>query len=408
MANLDVRLCDGKDTAQIGNGHSLGDPVRRAVSHARQVRVKKAALIGYYGAGNLGDELMLMCFTEWLARQGIEAVPLSADADKVRQLHGTAAIQNYPMLGQFSWMEALVRGKAFGTLKAIFESDLVIVGGGDVFRDALGWRGFSYQIEKLFVGLLSRKPVFLLNVGISRPLTWYGRQVLAWLLPRCTHIVVREQRSMELCRALGAAKRASLLPDIVLNLADFFPAAKVGRRAENAILVALHGTPNIYGQFLMTDRRLRALAGVLDSIIEEHDASIHFFPFQLLESNGDVKINQELQTRMRHRERTKLLDWTIDCAELARRFSRCRLVIAMRLHAAVLSVAFQRPCVLLPYDEKVAAFGRDAKIPFSLTADMLDEPARAKAVIQNALSTAADMPRLTGDWASFQLPQELV
>ena len=408
MANLDVRLCDEKDTAQIRNGHFLGDPVRPTANNERQARTKKAALIGYYGAGNIGDELMLICFTEWLARQGIEAVPLSADAEKVRQLHGRAAIQNYPILGQFSWMEALVRGKAFGTLKAIFKSDLVIVGGGDVFRDALGWRGFSYQIEKLFVGLLCRKPVLLLNVGISRPLTWYGSQLLRWLLPRCTCIVVREQRSMDLCRALGATKRVSLLPDIVLNLPDFFRAAKADRRAENTIIVALHGTPNVYGQYLMTDGRLRALAGVLDSIIEEHDTSIHFFPFQSLEANGDLKIGQELQTRMRHHERTRLLDWTIDCAELARRFSRCRLVLAMRLHAAVLSVAFQRPCVVLPYDEKVAAFGRDAKIPFFLTADMLDEPAAAKAVIQNALSTATDMPRLTGDWLSFQLPQELL
>jgi polysaccharide pyruvyl transferase CsaB len=372
------------------------------------VAFKKAALLGYYGMGNLGDELMLICLTAWLARQHVKAVPIAPDAETVRQLHGVPAVQNYPMLGQFSWLEALVKGKVFQTLKAICGSDIVIAGGGDVFRDALGWRAFSYQIEKLVVALLCRKPLFLLNVGISRPETWYGRKLLGWLLPRCRCIVVREQRSLELCRALGAGDRVRLLPDIVLDLPDFCPSAKVNGHAENVIVVALHGNPNIYGQYFMTDARVRALAGVLDALIEEYGASIHLFPFQSLESSGDLEIHQKLQNCMHHSERTTLLDWTIDCAELARRFSRSRLVLAMRLHAAILAVAFRRPCVLMPYDEKVAAFGREASIPFVLTANILDEPTLAKTILKNALSApeVTEIPRPIGDWLTFQLPQE--
>jgi polysaccharide pyruvyl transferase CsaB len=371
---------------------------------------KKAALLGYYGMGNLGDELMLMCVTAWLARHGVDAVPIASNAEKVRGLHGTPAIQNYPLLGQFSWVEALVRGKAFQTLKAILRADIVVAGGGDVFRDALGWRAFSYQIEKLVFAVFCGKPVFLLNIGISRPVTFYGRKLLSWLLRRCRYIVVREQRSLELCRALGAADHVALLPDIVLNLPDFFPSAKGTTHPENTILVALHGKPNVYGQYLLTDARLWALAGVLDSMIEDHDVSICFFPFQLFEAGGDLQIHQQLQSRMRHSERTMLLDWTIDSAEIARRFSSCRLVLAMRLHAAVLSVAFEQRCVVLPYDEKVSAFAREVNIRFTLTASMLDVPSQTRAVLEQALSEPEVM-RMTEArraWLSFQLPEELV
>ncbi len=369
--------------------------------------MKKAVLLGYYGMGNLGDELMLICLRAWLADQGIQATPVAPNAERVRQLHGFEAIQNYPMLGQFSWAEALIRGKALQTLKAVSRSDLVVLGGGDVLRDGIGWRVFSYQIEKLVFALLCRKPVILLNIGISRPVTWYGRTLLRWLLPKCITIVVREQRSLELCTELGAGHRARLLPDIVSELPEFFPSAGTIGNPANIVLAALHGNPNIYGQYSMTDARLQTLAHVLDSIIEEHDLTIHFFPFQCLEGGGDLQIHRDIQSRMRHSGRTVLLDWTIDCAEIARRFCTSRLVIAMRLHAAILAAAYERPCVLMPYDQKVTAFGHQSGNPFSLGAETLDEPTVAKSVLDHALSVQT-MSVATDDsksWRSFVLPQ---
>jgi len=37
----------------------------------------RALLMGYYGVGNLGDEMMLFCLKPWLEQQGFELTVLS-------------------------------------------------------------------------------------------------------------------------------------------------------------------------------------------------------------------------------------------------------------------------------------------------------------------------------------------
>jgi polysaccharide pyruvyl transferase CsaB len=368
--------------------------------------LQRAVLIGYYGRGNLGDELMLVCLNQWLKAQDIQVTVLADDAENVTRQHHLPAVQNYPLLGQYGWVDALLRGKAWRTIRALVHCDVVLCGGGDVIRDAIGWRTFTFQVEKLVVSLLLRKPVYLINVGLTRPVTRYGRALLKWLLPRCRGIVVRDARSVDICREYGVTRRVRLAPDIVRRLPDLFPQT-AGRRDvdKTSVLVALHGDSNVYGKYHLSDNRLQTLAGLLDAIVEEHNLDIEFFPFQPEQDGGDARIAHRVQTLMRHAGRTRILDWTIDVAEIAERVSRSRLVIAMRLHAAVLAATYAVPCVLMPYDQKVVEFGKQAQIPYTLMPEMLDEPAAAARLLESAFTDLIPPPPLEpdGDWLRMTL-----
>ena len=329
---------------------------------------------------------MLVCLNQWLKQQDIELTVIADEAATVTRQHGLPAVQNYPFLGQFSRVESLLRGKARLTLAALSQSDLILCGGGDIIRDQKGWRTFTFQVETLVFSLLLGKPVFLLNVGLSTPVTRYGRATLKWLLPRLKGIVVRDQRSVDLCEASGVKRKVHLLPDIVRRMPDLLPAASIkSQPARTAVLVALHGDSNVYGQYSMPDFRIATFANLLDDLVEKHNLDIEFFPFQPEQDGGDALMAARVQSRMHHASRSRILDWTIDVAEVASRFARSHVVIAMRLHAAVLAATYSSPCILMPYDQKVVEFGQQAIIPHILTPDLLDAPDKAHKFLDEAM-----------------------
>src|SRR5262252_3888065 len=164
----------------------------------------KAVLMGYYGAHNLGDEMMLRCLRQWLEAQGVAVSVLSENPQQVEDEHGLPAIRNWPLLGEWSWRGAWLKGGALEVLRAIANHDALIVGGGDLVRDDLGWRGFFFPMEKVFAALLQRKKVYFVNVGLGRPQTRYARRLLRWALPRAEQVIVRDQRSISVCRECGA------------------------------------------------------------------------------------------------------------------------------------------------------------------------------------------------------------
>ena len=139
---------------------------------------KRAILFGYYGARNIGDELMLLCLNRWLERQNIRTTVGAISPGDVERLHALPAFQDLPLLGQYAWVDVWLRGKVFGLLGRMRQADIVLAGGGDFIRDDRGWKHFSASIEKLIAGSLMGKPVGLVNVGIGRP--QYGlRQAVA-------------------------------------------------------------------------------------------------------------------------------------------------------------------------------------------------------------------------------------
>ena len=360
--------------------------------HSKGSLRQKALLMGYYGVGNLGDEMMLVCLRDWLERQGFALTVLSERPAVVSMSHGLPAVENVPLLGEWAWRKSWLKGGARRVIRALASTDVLVVGGGDLIRDDLGWRIFFFTMEKLITAILMGKKVYLVNTGIGQLSTRYGRAVLKWTLQRCSRIIVRDARSEKICRELGITEQVSLAPDIALALPDLLktrkPNSRAGRGKKPYVLVCLRHNPQTFRSYEMTDQRIRTLAQSLDDLIERHNVDVVFLPLHAPLANGrsDGFLQGRVAKAMVHSDRVQLRSWTEDLNEVCAWVREAQIVVAMRLHAAVLAQAYGRPCVLMPYDRKVREFGDLMGIRHSIEAAALDDSASVKGVLESAWS----------------------
>jgi polysaccharide pyruvyl transferase CsaB len=364
----------------------------------------QAILFGYYGARNIGDELMLLCLNRWLERQNIRTTVGAIEAREVERLHGLPALQDLPLLFQYAWVDVWLRGKGFELLRRMRDADVILAGGGDFIRDDRGWKHFSSSIEKLMTGSLMGKPVGLVNVGIGRPQTKYGNRWLRSALRRCSRIIVRDRRSYDLCQGFGVGSQTTFTVDIVMCLRELLGVNPSGRRPVDGryVVVALRSNPNVYNQYAVGEQRLRSIAAALDKIAAGHGYKIVFVPF-----HGGVEddnaIHRSIVGMMRQRDAAVIRDWTMDVQELVDIFSGAETTVAMRLHAAILSLAVGRDCTVLPYDQKVRELCSEMRLQHVVEADSLDDSEFFAQSIENSMGGQWQRPGHFPSWSELTL-----
>lgn len=354
----------------------------------------KMLLMGYYGSRNLGDEMMFYCLSQWLRAQGIDITLLCENSENTSSRLKVPAVENVPLLFEWAWRDVWLRGKAFRLIKNLRQSAGLIVGGGDLLRDDRGWRVFMYPMEKILLALMLRKPVMLLNVGLGKPITWYGRVLLFWSLRKCRQVVVRDLRSMEVCREAGVD--AVLLPDIVTHLPVWLMSWKNKSAAAHSpyVVVCLRATSNAFGQYSLDETRLDNLAGALSDVAIRNGLKIVFLPFQsaVSENADDNEIHRKIAKRMDPRVVAEIREWTHDVREIVCCIGGASCVLAMRLHAAILAVACERACIVMPYDYKVSEAARMFDIRSQITVGLLKDRSAVMECLENALKSGAADP----------------
>ncbi len=318
-------------------------------------------LAGFYGVRNLGDELMLRCLVQWMDPVHPHVTVLSERPEEVERVSALPALRNVPLLGQWSWFDAWGRGAAFRLLRQLRGFDGLVGGGGDVLRDDRGWRHLSFATEKYFVAQAMGTPWYVLNAGIGPPTTGYGRRVLGHVLQKARQVVVRDRGGYEVALAARGPSRTYFAGDIVLALPRLFPdecrATPDAAVPAPYALVCLRGNSDAFGRFAMPEPRLRHLAGALDALAAR-GLRITFLPFQQHDTEDDDTMHRAIAERMQRREAIDFLPWTVDVRHVASLFRDASMVVAMRLHAAVLAQAFGTATAVLAYDRKLVEFAR--------------------------------------------------
>lgn len=302
------------------------------------VRPYRAALAGYYGFGNLGDELLAEASIEALLRCGVERariVVLTNTPEETKQRFGTAAVN---------------RWKAGRVSEALGQSETLLLGGGGLFQDSTSLRSCFYYWGLIRLARLRGAVPWALGQSVGPLSTPAGRFLARDALRRCRLVQVRDENSRELCASWGI--HAEVGGDPVLTLGEAFREAM--RSTDRAAvppkyLVNLRPCPGD-----LPRRFARAI-----SAVSPGTGGGSFLGVALADED------EELMLRLMDRgDLPRMRIERIRCLQdVARAWSGAVGAAGMRLHFAVLSALAGTPLVAVPYDPKVRSFAEARNVP---------------------------------------------
>jgi hypothetical protein len=282
------------------------------------------ALVGFYGHGNFGDDLMAVIFASSLKRLGI---PFS-----VYRLDETDA-HKYS-LQSASTIEELLEGK-----------NTIVWGGGGLL---VSWPPISYNsffpgvsadFLKVIVAARKRKMKFLaFSVGGSGPHTRQLQpEFKQAFLESVAYMTVRNQQDLEILNRFGV--RGEYFPDVVWQTPEFF---SVKRRRNSRLTIGI----DIYWRGLLRSRALGVIPALRRFIRRREDCDFVLMDTTRCRHSGYPGPGTLLIGR--NARRRQFRDLEEDIGFLA----SLDAIISSRMHAGLIGMACGVPFISLCAESK--------------------------------------------------------
>jgi polysaccharide pyruvyl transferase WcaK-like protein len=308
-------------------------------------------LVGAFGQRNSGDEAL--CAVISRALDDHEVTIASRDPDLTQMLHGRRAIPATPL----------------DTQRELRRADLVVVGGGTIFKSlhpSSGRHGGSLLVQTL--GLLAlaqvhRVPVAFVGVGAGAVRGAMARSLARRVARRAHMLVLRDEESAAVLAEIGVAPPFwigadpawALFRDGLLRCpapGRVSPGAPGMRRVTVAISHLADDDWSPSGRSSATPSRVDRLGAALAGLAER-GWQVRLQTWQ--QGSHDLAVAEAL--------RIHVPDATVepvphDLTAAARSFIDDELVIAMRFHALVAAAAAGRPTVAVAHEPKLAGLAR--------------------------------------------------
>lgn len=152
----------------------------------KQENLERSVLIGYYGGGNYGDELLLEVLMNLFSKHDIRSLTVTYQhLERYATYHHRFGYKRIDMANKSS------------VVKAILKNKNIVIGGGGLWGLDVNPNIFLLS-SLLFVSrFLFRKRVYLLGVGYYNSTTKLGH-LSAWLAGKAAnHIVARDQEALQ-------------------------------------------------------------------------------------------------------------------------------------------------------------------------------------------------------------------
>jgi len=289
-------------------------------------------LAGYFGAGNLGDDAILLGFVHGLGNTSHQVTVMSGNPEETHRLYGFNSIDRKDMAAFKQAME---------------QCDALVFPGGSIFQDSSSVKSALFYSNLVKVAKSKGKRVIFLGQGVGPLTSFLGKRAAGAAFNAAEVIAVRDPGSMATLKDLGVkrpimvtADPAFLLPKPKESDTGGF---NVGGMKAVGISVRPHGKKDDVQKLFGELARMLFNAQVMPVFIEmdrKHDGPL------ILEiskaQGGRIPDLRGVSTPM----------------QVQQRMSRLEAVIAMRLHAGILAATVGIPPFMVSYDPKVSAFAK--------------------------------------------------
>lgn len=287
-------------------------------------------LCGFYGFGNLGDELIAESLLDLLEKNGVSrdrVAVLSADRRAPGSREGVSMVERWSPLK---------------VLKALRSSRTLLLGGGGLFQDSTSIRSCIYYWGVTRMAWLAGCKIWAFGQSVgplrSGPAIYLARDALSI----CKARVVRDRGSMEYLEKWGL--KGEIAPDPVLAMVPGF------QRMGDGDLLLVNIRP-WHGGLPETT--------ALASVSVQERCRLEMIAVAL--SDEDESLMSDLRSRgMFSPSRIVRIGGIEEARSLWR---RAKVAVGMRLHFCLLSALAGIPCLAVPYDPKVRFFAEDWGLP---------------------------------------------
>jgi len=300
----------------------------------------KLAIIGNYGANNLGDELILEGLLKTV--RGIKPAAgitvLSANPKQTSEKFDIKSVRKFPA-GFRSIFTYLFNGQLSKTIKAVKKADFVIIGGGGLFDDSTFKAVWIWTVQAAVAYLLKKK-VIMYGQSIKPLRSKLAQKCVRKLFKKAKFIAVRDEDSKKVIKKLIRGKKIYLMPDLIFKLEPKFEQAK-----ENKILFCLREYADKPADFDTN------LAKFINHILkQDKNLKIEFLPFK---KGLDEQYISKIIEKITEKDRTHIHKFTDKRREVERIFTTSKVVIGMRLHSVLMAIVTKTPFIAVNYNPKV-------------------------------------------------------
>ena len=303
---------------------------------------RRIALAGWFGSGNLGDELILQALCQGVRARGAEPVAVSIDPEHTRREHGVAAVANrHP--GQWASL-----------LRAMRDVDAMAVAGGIIQSETSPWN-IPFHASRLFAATAARRPVAAAGIGVGRVTGAAGRILAQRTLRRLEHLVVRDVDSAERLRSWGMSN--------VAVGADPVAALSAGAVVPDDTMCVILRPPNRRGWRTYAGKASRATDSWphgVDMAARALDATAAATGLKPRLTAFEAVFDHPLLSAIAARMTSPAEVSTPHLSTVLDEVGRSRLVVTMRYHGAMAALLHERPAVLLDYSPKMASLAAEA------------------------------------------------
>ncbi len=316
----------------------------------------QAVLCGYYGKGNGGDEALLVSMLEMLPPT-VKPLVLSADPRATSKSYG---VKSYDRMNSGS------------VVRALKESQILILGGGSLIQDATSARSSIY-----YGGLVGLAQQFgLKSIAIAQGIGPVDKPLTRWIAKRafgsCKAVSVRDPASAALLQSWGIS--SVMAPDPVWSMSAT-PVPEIARISSPKIAVTLRLHPEL------TNARLDILIQALVHLQAATGSHILLVPFQ---PTTDVDIAKQIQAEIGENSHVVILS---DPKQMKGLFQGVDLAIGMRYHSLIMAVAEGCKSWAISYDPKVTKLMAEVNIPGWDVKEIPTDPLAISQAWQQQLAT---------------------
>lgn len=316
--------------------------------------MSKIVILGWFGDGNFGDEIILECMLADIRRldPSVSFVVISDDPADTTRRHGVRSI------GRGGSIQQRLR-----RLRELISADLFILGGGAILsrysnsdRSVLAWLVPMHLAHDL--GL----PTMTCAVGVGDDLSANVVRAMRRVLGETDAICVRDLQSVATLRQIGISDKVTLTADpaVLIPTPD---SARIGTQASGTrpkVTVFLRhwyvSEDRVQNEAQWAEFKTR-LASCLDSLILTRTAQVRFVPMRIKDPIDDDRVvAREVSSIMTKGSEATIVDRELSSSELLRMVAESDLVIGMRLHSLIAAASLGVPMIAINYHMKVRSF----------------------------------------------------